>query len=105
MGANRMFSLHTQTQHRNQTCFSAKEQDSTCLWHYRYGDLNFNGLKTLLQKNMVTCLPEFQSPSEICEECILGKQHRDSFPKGGTWRATQALQLVHSNICGLINIK
>lgn len=103
MATNRMFPLHTQTQHGNQTCLSSMVQDSTWIWHYQYGHLNFTGLKTLQQKNMVTGFPQIQSPSEICEECILGKQHRDAFPKGGTWRATQVFQLVQSNICGSIN--
>ncbi|CAL2272145.1 unnamed protein product [Prunus armeniaca] len=49
---------------------------------------------------MVTCLPQIQSPSEICEECILGKQHHDAFPKRGTWRATQILQV--SKVLGLL---
>ncbi|CAL8169495.1 unnamed protein product [Prunus armeniaca] len=75
-------------------------QNSTWIWHYRYGHLNFTRLKTLQQKNMVTCLPQIQSPSEICEECILGKQHHDAFPKRGTWRATQILQV--SKVLGLL---
>lgn len=101
MTANRMFPLHIQ--HDIQTCFNMQMSDSSWLWHMRYGHLNFNGLKTLQQKTMVTGLPHISCPSKVCEECVVGKQHRDPFPKGNTWRAKKALQLVHSDICGPIN--
>jgi hypothetical protein len=78
-------------------------QDPTCLWHLRYGHLSFKGLKTLHEKNMVEGLPNINNPIEMCEDCIVGKQHRDSFPRGKAWRAEQCLQLLHSDICGQIN--
>ncbi|RVW60251.1 Retrovirus-related Pol polyprotein from transposon TNT 1-94 [Vitis vinifera] len=86
-----------------QNCFSAKLMDEGWLWHFRYGHLNFGGLKTLQQKNMVTRLLLIQTPSQICEECVVGKQHRYQFPKGKSWRANKVLELVHSDICGPIN--
>ena len=52
---------------------------------------------------MVEGLPNINCPTEMCEDCIVGKQHRDSFPQGKAWRAEQILQLVHSDICGPIN--
>ena len=33
---------------------------------------------------------------------MMGKQHRDAFPKRSLWRAIQRLQLVYANICGPI---
>lgn len=57
------------------------------------------------QKNMVMGLPQIQIPSQICEECVVGK-HRDHFSNGKSWRAKKVLELVHSDICGPIdNIK
>lgn len=53
MTTNWMFPLYTQIPHDDQTCFTSTTQDTTWLWHYRYGHLNFNGLKTLEQKKMV----------------------------------------------------
>lgn len=85
------------------SCNLAKIKDSTWLWHYRYGHLNFNGLQTLYQKKMVIGLPQISSPSsKVCEECCVGKQHRESFQKGKAWRASAPLELVHSDICGPI---
>lgn len=69
---------------------------------FSYGYLSFGGLKTLLEKNMVTGLPQITAPSQICEECVVDKQHRSQFPKGKSWRANHVLELVHSNICGPI---
>ncbi|GKV48172.1 hypothetical protein SLEP1_g54998 [Rubroshorea leprosula] len=63
-----MFPLHLKTP--GQTCFSARLNDVAWLWHFRYGHLNFGGLKTLQQRAMVTGLPEFNSPSDVCEECV-----------------------------------
>ncbi|KAL4291178.1 hypothetical protein GQ457_14G012020 [Hibiscus cannabinus] len=73
------------------------------LWHYRFGHLNFGGLQTLQQKEMVVGLPIFEIPSKVCEDCIMGKMPRDSFPKGKAWRASKQLELVHSDICGPLN--
>ena len=58
--------------------------DSTRVWHRRYGHLSYDGLKTLQQKNMVQGLPHIKPPVILCEECILGKQARDPFPKSST---------------------
>ena len=63
---------------------------------------NFNGLKTLSQKNMVTSLPQITLPYKVCEECIVSKQHREQFPKGKAWRAKRPLELIHSDIFGPI---
>jgi transposase InsO family protein len=52
---------------------------------------------------MVKGLPQIEAPSYLCEECVIAKQHRKSFPKESTWRANQVLQLVHSDIYGPMN--
>jgi hypothetical protein len=57
----------------------------------------------LAKKELVKGLPVIQETDEACEECIVGKQHRDSIPKIANWRADDKLQLVHSDICGPIN--
>ena len=100
MSSNRLFPLKIES---IQTCFKTDMEDPSWLWHFRYGHLNFSGLKTLQQKNMVTCLPQINIPSQVCEECVVGKQHRSQFPKGKSWRAKDVLELVHSDICGPIN--
>ncbi|XP_068650707.1 uncharacterized protein [Aristolochia californica] len=100
MTVNHMFSLYLHnTAH---LCFSAKLKDEAWLWHFRYGHLNFGRLKTLQQKNLVTGLPQITVSSQVCEECVVSKQHRNQFPQGKSWRAKKALVLVHSDSCGPI---
>jgi len=52
------------------------------LWHFRYGYLNFGGLRTLHQKNMVRGLPQITAPAEIYENCVVSKQNPCPFPQG-----------------------
>ncbi|CAL9007315.1 unnamed protein product [Prunus brigantina] len=103
MTSNRMFLLKTESAAEKQMCFKSTIEEDTWLWHFRFGHLNFNGLKALQQKNMVKGLPPLQVPSRVCEGCMVGKQHHEPFPKESNWRATRILELVHSDICGPIN--
>ena len=100
MSSNRLFPLKIETV---QASLMVEIKDPSWLWHYRYGHLSFGGLKTLKQKNMVTGLPQIIAPSQICEECVVGKQHCSQFPKNKSWRAKDVLELVHLDICGPIN--
>ena len=52
---------------------------------------------------MVTGLPQITIFSQVCEECVVSKQHRSQFPQEKSWRAKSVLELVHSDICGPIN--
>lgn len=101
MTKNRMFPLYLNA--ASETCLSTRLKDDAWLWHFRYGHLNFGGLKTLQQKEMVVGLPKFSNPMEVCEECVIAKQHREPFSKGQTQRARKPLEILHSDLCGPIN--
>ena len=103
MFLNRMFILLTKIQLQDQHCFLTLTQNLDYLWHCRYGHLSFGGLKTLQQKHMVHGLPQMQYTILLCEDCVLGKQHRSSFPQESMWRASRPLKLLHSDICGPIS--
>ena len=105
MSANRMSVLLASipTNAPGPTCFQASSDDSTTnLWHQRFGHLNMKGLRALAYRKMVRGLPILRANSKLCTDCVVEKQHRDPFPKKSSWRASQPLQLVHSDICGLI---
>ena len=51
---------------------------------------------------MVTGLPKIVVPSQVCEECVVGKQHRSQFPKEKSCWAKDCLEMVHFDICGPI---
>nr|KYP53714.1 Copia protein [Cajanus cajan] len=98
MSANRMFIMHAISLPIASTCFKTAAEDVAHLWHCRFGHLSFKGLQTLQQKEMVKGLPLLKSPSKLCKDCIVGKQHEKSekwrnamdveieaFEKNGTW--------------------
>ncbi|KAL4352088.1 hypothetical protein GQ457_06G029360 [Hibiscus cannabinus] len=78
----------------------AIHSNDTWLWHRRYGHFNMRALCELHKKNMVRDFPSISLSNDLCEPCKLGKQHRLPFPKEEVWRASEKLQLVHTNICG-----
>ncbi|GKV49004.1 hypothetical protein SLEP1_g55778 [Rubroshorea leprosula] len=55
------------------------------------------------QGQMVKGLPSIHNPDQLCEACILGKHHRMPFAAKQQQRATQPLELVHSDVCGPMN--
>ncbi|RVW68890.1 Retrovirus-related Pol polyprotein from transposon TNT 1-94 [Vitis vinifera] len=93
MASNKLFPLKIDSV---QSFLMAKVKDLSWLWHLRYGHLNFGGLKTLQQKHMVTGLPQISIPSQVCEECVVGKQHHSQFPQGKSRRAKNVLELEKS---------
>ncbi|KAI0494646.1 hypothetical protein KFK09_024787 [Dendrobium nobile] len=51
---------------------------------------------------MVYGLPEVDYTNKLCEDCIFGKHARNSFQKKVEYRASNILELVHTDICGPI---
>jgi transposase InsO family protein len=76
------------------------------LWHRRFGHLGIDAVKQLITQDMVDGLDitsDTPFPA-ICEACIHGKQHREPFPKKASTRASQILQLVHSDVHGPLKV-
>ena len=40
----------------------------------------------------------------MCQSCLAGKQHKFKFPNKGARRATKILELIHSDICGPMQV-
>ena len=49
---------------------------------------------------MVKGFPLIEKPERVCEGCIFGKQHTETFPVENSYRACKALEVVHFDICG-----
>jgi len=100
MSTNKMFVISTPViipeRLKMEKCEDAK------IWHYRYGHLSWKGLKILMKENMVRDLPELQEIETKYKDFLLGKQHREAIPKTAQWRASQKLELIHSDLCGPI---
>ena len=76
------------------------------LWHKRYGHISYSSLNKLVRDNMVTGMDYTISNEPLfCKPCIDGKHHRFKFPKGCAKRASQTLELVHSDVCGKMGAK
>jgi hypothetical protein len=84
-------------------CLQVSKVEEAKLWHQRYAHLSFKGLKVLNKKQMVKGLPVLNELEGKCEDCLSGKQHREAIPKQANWRASQKLELIHSDVCGPIN--
>lgn len=71
-------------------------------WHARLGHVNHNTMKTMIQRDLVSGMPNVNVVKEICPSCLLGKQVRGSFPQSTTFRASKVLQRIHGDLCGPI---
>src|SRR3954465_4688504 len=40
---------------------------------------------------------------DFCEACVKGKQHRNPLPNQSTTRAKEILEIIHSDVCGLMS--
>jgi hypothetical protein len=71
------------------------------LWHKRMAHFHHGALRVL--REMVTRVPDFSSEHhELCKGCALGKYTKIAFPRSDS-RATGILDLIHSNVCGLMS--
>lgn len=79
MTSNRMYIIYSLV--IIPTCLKVSGDTETQLWHNRYGHLSYKGLKTLVKKEMVKGLPDLKEVTDICYDCMMGKQHREAIPK------------------------
>ena len=97
----------------NQRSFPLKWKDSivhtytsqvndSLLWHRRFGHFNNATLKHMHIKGLAQNMPSIYACDEVCDVCQFGKQRRLPFLKNQAWRATQKLQLIHTDIYGLM---
>lgn len=80
---------------------SPESTGSVDLWHQCLGHTGVDNIKLMKNQQMVKGLDlkEIGEP-QLCQGCIMGKLHRTKFPRIGARRATKALELVHTNVCG-----
>lgn len=78
-------------------CFNARSAEGESeLWYKRLGHLNFISLGHLSSKKV--------APEKSCDICITGKKPRLSFSSEMPPRATHALGVVHSDVCGTFKV-
>uniref|UniRef100_A0A1X7UD14 Uncharacterized protein n=1 Tax=Amphimedon queenslandica TaxID=400682 RepID=A0A1X7UD14_AMPQE len=76
------------------------------LWHYQYGQLRMKNLQKLAHDKLVKDF-DFLITKEIrfCESCIAEMHHKNLYPSHAQRRSKEALELIHSDVCGKINAK
>ncbi len=78
-----------------------RDPNPTYLWHCRLGHINEQRVKKLHRNGLLDSF-DFE-PFDTCVSCLLGKMTKDPFLGIGE-RANDLLGLVHTDVCGPINI-
>ena len=87
---------------KDKTCLLTTETSESTRWHERLGHINWETIKTMVQRELVVGVPQVTGNKRVCSSCLLGKQVRKTFPQATMYRANRALELVHGDLCGPI---
>jgi hypothetical protein len=96
--SNRLYILYLDVD--RPMCLATQGTSPAWRWHSKYGHLNFRGLKRLAEGEMVRDLPQIEHVDQVCDNCLIGKQKRATFPSVARYRAKEKLELVHGDLCG-----
>ncbi|XP_074379364.1 retrovirus-related Pol polyprotein from transposon TNT 1-94 isoform X2 [Apium graveolens] len=88
-----------QTDVHEEEAFVHKE-DNTMLWHKRLGHFHHAAILFMEKNNMARGLPALGEEPPKCVACQYGKQSRLPFQQNSAWRATEKLQLIHTDVAG-----
>jgi len=100
MSKNKMFPLNIQ--YDTTKCLRVITNTEVWSWHLKLRHLNFTSLNMLVRKKMVKGIPYIDHLDEVCESCILNKNHKTSFAKEVNWKVNKPLELMHTNVYGPI---
>ncbi|KAL4035636.1 hypothetical protein IC575_004339 [Cucumis melo] len=87
------------TQNKRQRIFP---NNNTYLWHLRLGHINLDRIGRLVKNGLLNELEDDSLPP--CESCLEGKMTKRPFTGKG-YRAKEHLELIHSDLCGPMNVK
>ena len=78
------------------------QENETYLWHLRLGHINLDRIDRLVKSGPLNELKVGTLP--VCESCLEGKMTKRPFT-GKRFRAKEPLELIHSDVCGPMNVK
>lgn len=91
------FSFDPMSQSRQAMTAQVNEAE---VWHKRLGHFHSKGIEFLQKNELAVGLPILQQKvTSDCRTCLLGKQTRLPF-ESSSWRASEKLQLIHTDVCG-----
>jgi len=82
-------------------CYSSNNEIDVITWHARLGHIGQDRMNRLAKEGHLGPFSKIDMPT--CENCLAGKITRKPFGKAK--RAEVPLQLIHSNICGPMNVR
>ena len=89
--------------HNIETKICKVNNDSaTYLWHCCLGHISVKRMKKLHKEGLLESLG-YES-FDACESCLLGKMTKTPF-SGTMERATDLLEIIHTDVCGPMNIE
>lgn len=100
-GKNRLYKVVLEAE--NTECLQVITSDESSKWHARLGHINYDNIKLMVNKELVTGIPKMAINKNTCVSCLLGKQARRPFPQATNFRASKRLELLHGDLCGPIN--
>ena len=74
--------------------------ESSRIWHERFGHLNFRYIQYLSKKILVDFLPDIHFSKGVCEGCVLEKHPQEKLDKEKSRRDSTPLDLIHSDLMG-----
>ena len=94
--------LNAKMNDNNSKRLKTSHSNKTYLWHLRLGHINLNRIQRLVRDGPLSHLKVESIPQ--CESCLEGKMTKRPFRSKGN-RAEGVLELVHSDVCGPMNIR
>ena len=103
-GLYRLRTKHAMEQNTSSALIT--KSDDMHLWHARLAHVSVDGIKQMVSKGAVKGINvNVNQDIGLCESCVYGKSTRAPIPKQGGERSKDILDLVHSDICGPMQIK
>jgi hypothetical protein len=85
-------------------CLTTKVVEEPSLWHASFGHLSFDTLGRMAKEGMVHGLLHIKHVGKLCDSYLAGKQRRLPFHKVAKYRVDDVLELVLSDLYGLITL-
>ena len=82
--------------------YKVNNDSATYLWHCRLGHIGVKRMKKLHADGLLESL-DYES-LDGCEPCLMGKMTKTLF-FGTMERATDLLEIIHTDVCGPMNIE
>ncbi|XP_013616919.1 PREDICTED: uncharacterized protein LOC106323322 [Brassica oleracea var. oleracea] len=78
-GRNRLYKVLLEPE--STSCLQVITSNESSKWHARLGHINFDNIKLMVDKELVTGIPKISITKNTCVSCLLGKQTRRPFPQ------------------------